>query len=232
MTTLINRLDDAVRGAPRPTGAGEGFWSRAERWWNERLERLMAKPGTQIWGEMKQNATAISNNKQSGAALLYNAFANSAVGKQPVRFHLVGHSAGSIVHTYIIDALASKLKFESVSFLAPAVRHDTFDKLVRPRLTDGTIKRYQQFHLTDKAEEDDPTCGPYKRSLLYLVSESFEGGERTPILGMDKYFDPLLAKLNNVTVHVSPCKSSTSTTHGGFDNDEPTKKHVVKFIKQ
>ena len=231
-STLKNRISDAAQGVPRTAGTGEGFWSRAERWWNQRLERLLAKPGTQIWGEMKQNAVAISGNKQSGAALLYNAFSGSAAGKQPVRFHLVGHSAGSIVHAHIIDALAAKLKFESVSFLAPAVRHDTFDKLVRPRILDGTIQRYQQFHLTDKAEEDDSTCSPYMRSLLYLVSESFEGGERTPILGMDKYFDAALARLKNVTVHMSPGKTSTSTTHGGFDNDKPTQQSVVRFIKK
>lgn len=232
MSTLRNRISDAVRDVPRPAGAGEGFWSRAERWWNERVERLLAKPGTEMWSEMKQNADAISRNKQSGASLLYAAFTKSAAGKHPVRFHLVGHSAGSIVHTHIIDALADRHKFESVSFLAPAVRHDTFDKLVRPRLVDGTVKRYQQFHLTDKAEEDDPTCTPYKRSLLYLVSESFEGGERTPILGMQKYFDPKLAKLKNVSVHLSPGRYSTSATHGGFDNDAPTQKQVIKFIKQ
>ncbi|HEY9199843.1 MAG TPA: C1 family peptidase [Gammaproteobacteria bacterium] len=232
MATLCNRISDAVRDVPRPAGAGESFWSRAERWWNERVERMFAKPGTEMWGEMKHNAVAISANKQSGAALLYNAFAKSAAGKQPVRFHLVGHSAGSIVHSHIIHTLADRMKFESVSFLAPAVRHDTFDKLVRPHLSDGTIKRYQQFHLTDKAEEDDPTCGPYKRSLLYLVSESFEGGERTPILGMDRYFDPVLRKLKNVKLHISPCTTSTSTTHGGFDNDPPTQKQVIKFIKQ
>lgn len=232
LSTVVNRISDAIKGVPRAAGAGEGFWSRAERWWNERLERLLAQPGTQIWGEMKQNAETISRNKASGAAILYAAFAQSSTGKLPVRFHLVGHSAGSIVHTHIIDALADKHKFESVSFLAPAVRHDTFNQYVKPRLTDGTIKRYQQFHLTEKAEEDDPTCGPYKRSLLHLVAESFEGGKRTPILGMQKYFDPALAKLKNVSVHVSPGKTSTSTTHGGFDNDEPTKKSVLKFIKQ
>jgi len=62
------------------------------------------------------------------------------------------------------------------------------------------------------------------------VSASFEGGERIPILGMEKYFDPTLVKQKNFTVHVSPGK--TSTTHGGFDNDAPTKEHVIKFIKQ
>jgi hypothetical protein len=163
--------------------------------------------------------------------LLWSHFAKSGLKKHNVRFHLVGHSAGSIVHSHVIDALAAKTKFESVSFLAPAVRLDTFDKLVRPRLADGTVSRYQQFHLTDKAEEDDPTCGPYKRSLLYLVSESFEAGKRTEILGMQKYFDPYALKLKNATVHASPGTTSTSTTHGGFDNDPATKDRVIAFIK-
>jgi hypothetical protein len=79
-------------------------------------------------------------------------------------------------------------------------------------------------------KEDDATGVPDKRSLLYRVSESFEGGERASILGMEKYFDPALVQLKNVTGHIS--LGQTSTTHGGFDNDGPTKKHVIKFIKQ
>jgi hypothetical protein len=232
LSTVVNRITDAVRDVPRPAGAGEGFWTKAERWWNERVERLLAEPGTEIWGEMKQNAHAISANASSGAVLLWKHFARSGLKKGNVRFHLVGHSAGSIVHSHIVDALKSQTKFESVSFLAPAVRLDTFDALVRPRLADGTVKRYQQFHLTDKAEEDDPTCGPYKRSLLYLVSQSFEGGKQTPILGMQKYFDPYAASLKNATVHASPGSTSTSTTHGGFDNDKATQQRVVEFIKK
>jgi len=232
VSTVLNRLTDAVRDVPRPAGAGEGFWSRTERWWNERLERLLSKAGHEIWGEMKQNAHAISKSRQSGAAKLWGAFRRSGVGAKAVRFHLVGHSAGSIVHAHIIDALARLgMSFESVSFMAPAVRCDTFDDLVRPHIRRGRVKRYQQFHLTDKAEEEDPTCKPYRRSLLYLVSESFEDEEHTPILGMEKYFDPALSKLDNVTVHLSPGRNSTSMTHGGFDNDEPTKKQIVKFIK-
>ncbi|MEW5879986.1 MAG: C1 family peptidase [Pseudomonadota bacterium] len=231
LSTVVNRIADAVRDVPRPAGAGEGFWSRAERWWNERVERVLAEPGTAIWGEMKQNAEAISRDAKSGAVLLWSHFAASGLKKNDVRFHLVGHSAGSIVHSHIVDALAAKVKFESVSFLAPAVRLDTFDKLVRPRIADGTVRRYQQFHLTDKAEQDDPTCGPYRRSLLYLVSQSFEGGRQTPILGMQKYFDPYAPRLKDATVHAAPGATSTSTTHGGFDNDPATKARVVEFIK-
>jgi hypothetical protein len=183
---------------------------------------------------MKQNAEAMSDpgHADSGVMMLYRAFAASEGAKQPFRFHLVGHSAGSIVHCYIADRLAAAgQKFDSVSFMAPAVTTRLFDATLRKRLDDGSVRRYQQFHLTDKAEEDDPTCGPYRRSLLYLVSESFEGGRRTPILGMQKYFDQL-GKLRNSTVHVSPGATSTSTTHGGFDDDDPTLQRVIEFIRK
>jgi hypothetical protein len=232
LSTIVNRLSDAIRDVPRPAGVGEGFWSRVERWWNARLERLLARPGSEVWGEMKQNAAAISANRESGAALLYQHLTRSAVPRQPVRFHLVGHSAGSIVHSHIIDTMASRVSFESVSFLAPAVRLDTFNRLVRPRLDSGRVARYQQFHLTEKAEEEDPTCGPYRRSLLYLVSESLEGGKRTPILGMQRYFGPYAQALTNATIHLSPGATSASATHGGFDNDPATQQRVIEFIKR
>ena len=234
LSTVVDRLSDHLCDVPRTTGAGDGFWASIGRWWNTRLERALASWGTQLWGEMKQNAEAISDpaHADSGAILLYQAFAASQNATQPVRFHLVGHSAGSIVHCYIADRLAAAgMKFESVSFMAPAVTTRLFDATIRKRLDDGAVRRYQQFHLTDKAEQEDPTCGPYRRSLLYLVSESFEGGKRTPILGMQKYFDRLTTARNTV-IHEAPGKTSTSTTHGGFDDDTPTMQRVIEFIQR
>ena len=108
-----------------------------------------------------------------------------------------------------------------------------------PHFKSGAIKRFQQFHLSDRAEEDDPTCGPYRRSLLYLVSESFEGGTTTPLLGMQKYFDAYAASLPKARVHVSPAAPNparpgvspiASSTHGGFDDDPGTKAEIVRFI--
>lgn len=155
--------------------------------------------------------------------------------------HVVGHSAGSIVAAFMIDRLvADGMSLESLSLMAPAVKIKTFDERVRPHLQSGAVKRFQQFHLSDHAEEDDPTCGPYRRSLLYLVSESFEGGTTTPILGMQKYFDSYAAGLGKVKVHVSPAASNSnraavppvaSSTHGGFDNDPGTKAEIVRFIR-
>src|SRR5881628_1262079 len=52
-STLKNRLEDLVTGLPKPTG---GMVDQLKRFWNQRLELLLAPAGTRIWGEMKQNA--------------------------------------------------------------------------------------------------------------------------------------------------------------------------------
>jgi hypothetical protein len=230
-STLLGILEDAVKDVPRSIGFS------LEGWWNQRLERLLARPGTRLWGEMKQNADAMSaykpdaaDDEQAGGVLLYRHFKHGVANKK-IRMHFVGHSAGSIVASFMIDRLAQEgMSFESVSFMAPAVKLATFDQRVRPHLASGVVKRYQQFHLTDRAEQDDGSCGPYRRSLLYLVSESFEGGVTTPILGMEKFFEPYAKTLPNAIAHTAPCEASASTTHGGFDDDPGTCAQVVKFI--
>ena len=230
-TTLLGCIEDAVKGIPRTTGFS------LKKWWNQRLEQLLSRPGTRIWGEMKQNADAMSaykpdvhDDEQAGGVLLYRHFKHGVANKK-IRMHFVGHSAGSIVASFMIDRLAQEgMSFESLSFMAPAVKLATFDERVRPHLVSGVLKRYQQFHLTDLAEQDDGSCGAYRRSLLYLVSESFEGGSSTPILGMQKFFDAYATKLVNTTAHASPGLVSTARTHGGFDDDPGTRAQILKFI--
>jgi len=244
ITTVMNTIEDAIKGVPRSAG-----WSASiERWWNQRLERVLARPGTQIWGEMKQNADAMSDfrpgkpdDAQAGAVLLYRHFKHGVLDKK-IRLHMVGHSAGSIVLSHMADRLIQDgMNIETLNFMAPAVTVATFNTHVRQHLNSGAIKRFQEFHLSDQAEEDDPTCGPYRRSLLYLVSESFEGGTTTPILGMQKYFDALARDLPNATIHVSPATGGARTpgvmpvsasSHGAFDNDPGTQAEVLRFIKK
>ena len=232
-STLKNRLSDLVTGQPRPTA---GIGDQLSRFWNQRLEKLLAGPGSIIWSEMKQNADAISAGKNSGGRMLYDCAQNSPwFTRNPVRLHLIGHSAGTIAHCCIIDRLAALgWTFETVNFMAPAVTVKLFEDRVVPRLKDGKVKRLNQFHLTDVAEQADPTCKPillYSRSLLYLVSESFENGVRTPILGMEKYFGKRISSLKNVHVWSAPTGPSQSTTHGGFDDDLATRKSVVNLMK-
>ncbi len=166
-----------------------------------------------------------------------NATTSPWFGKTPVRLHLIGHSAGAIVHCHLARRLAGLgWKFESVTFMAPAVTIALFQDTLLPLVQDGTVRRYHQLHLTETAEERDGTCRPilgYGRSLLYLVSESFEGGVRTTILGMERSFAQSVGRLNLQNVHAwaAPGAASASTTHGGFDDDETTMRSVISLIK-
>ncbi|NJD87053.1 MAG: peptidase C1A papain [Betaproteobacteria bacterium] len=239
-STMKNRLSDTLRGIPRPTGGPFDFLEekareakeKAQKWWNERLENAFAAPGSMLWGEMKQNAASLSGEGDAGVRLLFKHLNESDVArKRRVRLHLVGHSAGSIAHAYLIDRLAAQeWDFESVSFMAPAIRVDTFDERVRPWLEEGRVKKFREFHLTDTAERQDPTMEPllgYGRSLLYLVSRSFEGGREVPILGMEKHFPADLARMRSVKVFAAPGSQTASTTHGGFDDDGATMASVI-----
>jgi len=232
--TLKDRTTDLLTRQAQPTG---GFLDGVHDRWNARLEKLLTIPGTMIWNEMKKNADCLSSYPDSGGKKLYEACKNSPYfgDMSKVRLHLIGHSAGAIVHSLIVDRLAG-WQFESVNFLAPAVRADSFEKEVLPAIKSGQVKAYNQFSLIDNFEQKDHTCEPilgYSRSLLYLVSQSFEHGEPTPILGMQKYFSDRIAPLNlpNVTLITAPGEFSQSTTHGGFDDDAATMKKVISLIK-
>jgi hypothetical protein len=231
-STLKDRLGDVVQGVARPTG---GIGEMVTNFWNERLERLFAAPGTLLWNEMKQNADLISANANSGANKLY-ALSQTVPAFAPdkVRLHLIGHSAGSIVHSYLADRLvAAGWEVASMHFMAPAVRSDVFVSRVVPHLKSKKVKGYYQYHLTEKAELDDPTCKPllgYSHSLLYLVSRSFEGSRVTPILGMAKYLGSL-PKTGSMRFFEAPSAATASTTHGGFDDDEATRATVIGLIK-
>jgi hypothetical protein len=233
MTTLKDIWADIQSKQPRTTG---GPLDTLKTWWNERLEKLLTVPGSKVWGEMKQNADAISSAPDCGGIKLYNASKTSPWFKDQskVRLHLIGHSAGAILHSYIVNRL--NWKFETVNFMAPAVRTDVFKANVVPAIKNGRVKQYNHFELTDQMELLDPTCKPilgYSRSLLYLVSQSFEKGETTPILGMEKFFNSEIVPLglNNISVFKSPGTASKSTTHGGFDDDSTTRDKIISLIK-
>jgi hypothetical protein len=234
-STLKDIGEDFV-AKQRTTGA---MLDHLKNWWNQRLEKMLAVPGTAVWGEMKKNADAISAYPDAGGMILYEECMKSPLFADisKVKLHLIGHSAGSIVHSAIIERLGAKgWTFETVNFMAPALRMDTFAAQVIPAIRSGHVKRYNQFHMSDDVELKDPTCESilgYNRSLLYLVSQSFEKGVVTKILGMEKYFRSDVASLGfkNVSAFTAPGQDSRSTTHGGFDDDAATMEKVISLIK-
>lgn len=235
-STLKNRLEDLWRGQPMPAGS---FRENMKRFWDERLERFFSAPGSLLWTEMKQNAQAISASEESGAAQLYRAFETAKLKKDHVRLHLIGHSAGAILHCHLAKRMAQDgWQFGTVAFMAPAATTELFEATLLPLIQARKVDHYHQFHLSDSAERQDSTCSAllgYSRSLLYLVSQSFEGQRKSPILGMETYFKSLVGPaLDEGTygVTTAPSTASRSSSHGGFDDDEATRDSILKLIRQ
>lgn len=229
LSTIATRLAASLARVDRPVAAPKAALGD---WWDARLESLFAPAGTALWEEIKHKAQATSAGAASGVQSFFRQLAASPLARDhPLRLHLVGHSAGAIVLAALIDRLAAReWQFESVTFLAPAVTVAGFDRHVLPWLEAGAVRRYRQYHLTERAEERDATVRlalGYGRSLLYLVSESFEGGRSVPILGLERDFPARLARRRNVRVHVAPGPASTALVHGDLDDDAATIATVV-----
>ena len=174
--------------------------------------------------------------------------------------HMVGHSAGSIFIAYLLEVLAATgTPVKSLTLYAPACTLDLFEANIAPHI--GTlVEGYAQFNLTDSVEQDDNVAGAYHKSLLYLVSESFEQRHRMPILGMEAFVAPAKKALDampeNDRKQANRVKriigadgqdngktviralslpaalklDSQSTSHGGFDNDEATLNSTLRII--
>ena len=233
-------LWDAMRGWA--SGGRRGWVDEAKDGFLEVAARLLGGGG--IWNDMKVDAAAASQ-PGGGARAFVEALAEWMT-KNPdaITVHAVGHSAGSIFHSHLVPAAldAGVPGFETVNLLAPAVRVDTFTKLLLPRAQRGDIRNLAIFTMDDEAERADTCIRVYNKSLLYLVSASFEPQKATPILGMEKYltrdvdvnafFRSSKPKGDLVLApHAAGARrSSTATAHGAFDNDAPTMESVARRV--
>lgn len=244
-STLSNIFEDAVKGEAEKTGGERWnrFRRRFEEWRDERLEGLARLPGGKLWDEMKQNADALSGARNAGVAQLFEWLKRKDVQANlpRIRLHLVGHSAGAIVHAWLGGrALRQGFDVRSISLLAPAVRLDLFDQQLGGYIAQRRIPVLLS-NLTDAAERGDPTCKPYGKSLLYLVARSFEDHEETPLLGMEKHVVPALpthAWGSMVRQLPTPggawapnTPAARATSHGALDNDAAIREAVTAFIK-
>jgi hypothetical protein len=199
--------------------------------WDNRMEAWAGPIGAPFWSKMKSNAAALTHDAAGLFRYLFEPRVTSAVlDPKSVRLELIGHSAGSIVQAELAAWLVGRgFPVERIVWMAPAIRVDRFDQLVRPHLG-REIGTFQQFSLTEGAEKADPTVPAYSKSLLYLVSRAFEGGIEVPILGMEKHF-PLELRgaraSQGVELILAPGDKSEARTHGGFDDDAATMKSVL-----
>ncbi|MGI8582012.1 MAG: C1 family peptidase [Chitinophagaceae bacterium] len=257
--SLKNDLLDLFTGDDK---AGANWLNKLREGTLEILDRTFeltaSRPGTMLWNEMKENAGLASREGRSMDIVATEALkAFSEVdpsNKNNWELHIVAHSAGSIFTAYTIDTLLRiGVPIKSVQFMAPAISVDLFKQKLLPHIQNKDCPLPTMYILSDVGERDDDV-GPYGKSLLYLVSNSFEQKRNTPILGMERFIngrnnkldkaliDPVVSKLFNskigewpslVIAGAAPAGSKVgadvcrSDSHGGFDNDAYTLNSVL-----
>jgi hypothetical protein len=211
---------------------------------------LRALQGPSIWGGMKfsaERAVAAEGGARYVAEKL-KSFCNKNQAKN-IKLHAVGHSAGSIFHArFLSTAHALDVpSFETVHFLAPAVRVDVFKNHLGDLVGPGKgIDHLSIFTMSKDYERDDNCAQIYRKSLLYLIHYALEPDVEEPILGLEESLreDPDLQEMfglggessesAEVIFSVTPIdkgkSASGSTTHGGFDDDAPTMNSIARRI--
>lgn len=232
-TGLMEELKDVILGRYRSGGEKvAGFTDYTDKL----VESSTQVVGRAMWREMKRGAKRPFNRNAGGIQTL-DAFlkALDKSGK-PKKLHVIGHSTGGILIAYLIEALARVYpgtKIETCSLFAPATTMDLFDSHFLPHLG-SLVRKMQVFNLSEKLELDDNVAQVYRKSLLYLVSRSFEERHDAPLLGMRIYSkkigQPAGLDLDFIYSRKRRSNESRSTSHGGFDNDPYTLNSVLKTI--
>jgi Caspase domain/N-acetylmuramoyl-L-alanine amidase len=231
------------------TGAGARALARdVWDWTTDPAIELIARPsGLVAWSGMKRSAERASDVDGGARYLALKLKDFCKTRPSAVQLHAVGHSAGAIFHAHFIrTALERGLPgFTTLHLLAPAINLETFHDRLAPKIGDG-VDHLTVYTMNRRHEEADNCFGLYRKSLLYLVSHAFERSPRTPIIGLERSLraDSQLTRLFGLdgrpssiaevvwspTSHTTGRAASTSTTHGGFDDDAPTMNSVLRRV--
>ncbi len=202
------------------------------------LEKISRPIGRAVWRQMKDDARRSFLPEGGGFEVMQMFLDMNAALDRPYKIHLVGHSAGAILHGYLLDAIpmmgVSGKPVESLSLMAPACSVDLYDNFYKSRIgknaVDG-VKKATVFRLTDKREQDDNVGKIYRKSLLYLVSNAFEDRDGMPLLGMEEFAGQVVVPAGLEQIYAGRQSNlSDSKSHGGFDNDRATMNHILKTI--
>jgi hypothetical protein len=218
-------------------------------WWDKWIEKLSQPLGYPLWFEMRSDADEAFFGKGAPAG---TDFIGQLIGRlkkggaAAPKVSLVCHSAGSIWMAQLLrqwKALNGP-QIRHLVLMAPACTEQLFLECVAPALSGAAGGRLvlgaSHFQLDDAREQADNVAAIYRKSLLYLVSRSFQDKNSVvPILGMEIYRDQIRKAMKAAGVAdttmawydpVSTPERTGATSHGGFDNDLETMNSVLQCI--
>lgn len=261
--TLKAMLEDAWSKLPRPEAGPREVIDKAKNLAIEALDRTIevlatpvAKP---IWSEMKQNAAA-GAEQDAGLSLTAAALAELKAAVPELQIHLAGHSAGSILLGHLLDRLSTDVEIASCHLFAPACTArfavDHYGGAVKRKVMRGDAL---SVHILSDALETCDSVGPYRKSLLYLVSRALERCHKMPLIGLEHAFlkesnerwhesersaavewqafwtstGNKVEIVNQPQVSTGKLGRSIPATHGCFDNDASTlTKTMQRMLRQ
>jgi hypothetical protein len=235
-TGFGTELFDIITASSQANAMRAGF---GKGWLDPFIENVSRGIGRRLWSEMKNDAIRAFAKNGAGFYSVKKLIDAATKGDgPPLKIHLAGQSAGSLMLGELLKALPAmgleNVTLESCSLKAPACTIDYYNETYHPQLaSNGRLKSLVQYSLTDAREQADPSTGPYSKSLLYLVSHAFEADREAPILGMEKHSKSLtLPSAHKIHYAGRSGAPTNSTKHGGFDNDKKTMDDILETILQ
>ena len=196
LETLANMVQDGVKSwfgdrlFPE-RGLTEALTERTDRALEIFVRNVLGKS---MWTEMKENVTRSAGSSR-GIGLLARFVSELATKASQqdknLEIHLVGHSAGAFVlGRTLTDLVRRRRDVKTCTLFAPACDLDFAlehygGAIGKDRLD---AKNFHLYTLTDELERDD-SVGPYRKSLLYLISRALERRHKTPLLGLASSYD-------------------------------------------
>lgn len=240
---MLDRLDDMLEPLTR-TLTGKMQWREMKE--NATLASAAKNGGAYL---ALKYIKALANKHNSNFELHIAGHSAGSIFLAPLARLL--STTGKISKGYLKGHTGTGLTINTCTLWAPACTTQLFKMAYLPSVLENTIQKFAVFNLTDEAENDDHCAKIYNKSLLYLVSNAFEDRFRIPVfqpegeplLGLEKFIraDPELNQLfiNNPSFDLvltpnqnkhEGTRYSTASSHGDFDNDEPTLKATLARI--
>ena len=231
-TGLVEELLDVVSGHGSDVTSRSGALLDIT---DRLIEASVSGIGTRLWNEMKADARVPFDEGKDGERAIRSFAAALSAATTPTSVHLVGHSTGAILLGHLMAALdrvaGGKITIETCSLMAPACSVAFYKDHYKPRIGSSVprgktgIKQLTVYNLPDEREQDDTVTPLYNKSLLYLVSNAFEGKREAPLLGMERFRKEIQG--DRIDMVYAGTRRCASATHGGFDNDPLTMNDIL-----